>query len=86
MFIVIVAKKTQTSESEFEGLQLQKVLFLSRARSAKKILEFGGFGKKINRQLRMKVQTYVNKCLVTDTKGTFYCACAMKEIPNFGNL
>ena len=51
-----------------------KSIYLSHKRSAKKkILVFGGFGKEINRQLRMKMRTYVKKRLVTD-KGTFYSA------------
>ena len=41
-----------------------------------------GFEKEMNRQLRMIVQTYINKRSVTD-KGTFYGARVMKEFPTF---
>ena len=61
----------------------KKYVFVTGTQPAKK--EFGGLGKENNRQLRMKVQTYINKHLVTN-KRTFYCTHAMKEIVNFGNL
>ena len=61
--IIFKMENTQTTE-----INLEVVIFLSHARPTKKILEFGGFGKEINRQLRMKVRTYVNKRLVTDKR------------------
>ena len=60
------------------------VLSTRALQKQKQNLEFGSFGKEINRQSRIKVQTYINKCLVTD-KGTFYCVRAIKEIPKVVN-
>ena len=84
-------KEIPTQLRLIRRLLITKSIVLSHTFPAKqkkkqqKILGFGRFGKEINRQLRMKLQTHVNKRSVTD-KGTFYCACVIKEIPNFGNL
>ena len=61
----------------------KKYIFVTHAPCKKKSRVWQSWKGK-NRELRMKVQTYVNKRLVTD-KRTFYCTHAMKEIPNFGN-
>lgn len=59
-----IENTVQTSENEFKGW-LPKAYFCP-TRVLQKILQFGGLGKEINRQLRMKVRSYVNCRMVTD--------------------
>ena len=64
-WVIFKIENIQTTKINSKVVHYEQYIFVTRV-PYKKILEFGGFGKDINRQLRMKVQTYVNKHLVTD--------------------
>ena len=82
-------KDRQTTEINSKVGNYKNCTFVTCATFKTKIIELSGLGKGNNRQLRMKVRTYVNKRLVADKKkkkNILLRAIAMKEIPTFGNL